>query len=170
MGETGDYSGAMYNGNFSLSLEKAQEKKHAFIAESLGIKAGSKVLDMACGWGPFLRYVKKIGAEGIGVTLSSGQAEACKQNGLDVKVMDCRTVRPGTFGTFDAVTCIGGLEHFCSIEEYKAGKQSKIYADFFITVYDLLPAKGETGHAITSIEPAIILRIKDWYFFNKKLL
>jgi cyclopropane-fatty-acyl-phospholipid synthase len=69
----------MYNGNFSIPLETAQERKHAFIAENLQIKPGSKVLDMGCGWGPFLPYLKKIGAKGVGVTLSSGQAEACKK-------------------------------------------------------------------------------------------
>ena len=31
--------------------------KHRFIADSLNITKGSKVLDMACGWAPFTRYV-----------------------------------------------------------------------------------------------------------------
>ena len=54
VGETGDYSGAMYNGDFSLTLEEAQRQKHQFIADSLRIGKGTKVLDMGCGWGPFL--------------------------------------------------------------------------------------------------------------------
>ena len=57
IGETGDYSGAKYDGDFSMSLEKAQRAKHEFIANSLNIKKGSKVLDMACGWGPFSKYI-----------------------------------------------------------------------------------------------------------------
>jgi cyclopropane-fatty-acyl-phospholipid synthase len=143
MGEMGDYSGARFGGDFSMTLEKAQEQKHRFIAESLNIKAGSKVLDMACGWGPFLNYIKKQGVNGMGVTLSTGQAEACKKNGLDVRVHDCRTITPETYGTkFDAVTCIGGLEHFCSVEEYQAGKQDAVYTDFFKHIYDLLPTGG----------------------------
>ena len=142
MGEMGDYSGARFNGDFSMSIEKAQEQKHQFIAESLNIKEGSKVLDMACGWGPFLNYIKKKGAKGIGVTLSTGQAEACKKNGLDVRVQDCRTITPEAYGTFDAVTCIGGLEHFCSVEEYKQGKQDEVYSNFFKTINNLLPKGG----------------------------
>ena len=43
---------------------------------------------------------------------------------------------------FDAITCIGGLEHFCSVEEWKEGKQEKIYNDFFKVLYDLLPKGG----------------------------
>jgi len=143
IGETGDYSGAKYDGDFSMTLEAAQEAKHKFIADSLNIKNGSKVLDMACGWGPFSNYIiHDRGATSIGLTLSEGQAEACQKNGMNVLVKDCRYVKPEDFGTFDAITCIGGLEHFCSVEEYQAGKQEKVYRDFFQTLYDLLPVGG----------------------------
>lgn len=143
VGETGDYSGAKYDGDFSMTLEEAQKAKHKFIADSLNITAGSKVLDMACGWGPFITYfTKERGATGIGLTLSEGQAKACQKNGMNVIVKDCRTVKPDDFGTFDAISCIGGLEHFCSIEEWKAGKQEQVYSDFFQTLYDLLPTGG----------------------------
>ena len=114
MGETGDYSGAKYDGDFSISLEKAQHNKHRFIADSLNVREGSRVLDMACGWGPFSNYlVKERGAESLGLTLSEGQAKACQDNGLNVIVRDCRYVKAEDFGTFDAIACIGGLEHFC---------------------------------------------------------
>jgi cyclopropane-fatty-acyl-phospholipid synthase len=142
VGEMGDYSGAMFNADFLLTLEDAQKQKHTFIAHSLGISSNTRVLDMGCGWGPFLQYIKGRGAIGTGVTLSTGQAAACRKNGLDVHVMDCRYIKPEHFGTFDAVTCIGGLEHFCSIEEYKAGKQDEVYHNFFNGLKDLLPTGG----------------------------
>lgn len=143
MGETGDYSGAKYDGDFSMTLEEAQKAKHKFIADSLNIKKDSKVLDMACGWAPFTRYiVKERGASSIGLTLSKGQAEACQKNGFNVKVKDCRYVTPDDFGTFDAITCIGGLEHFCSVEKWQEGKQEEIYSNFFKTISDLLPKGG----------------------------
>ena len=143
MGETGDYSGAKYDGDFSMTLEEAQKAKHKFIADSLNITKGSKVLDMACGWAPFTRYiVKERDATSIGLTLSQGQAEACQKNGFNVEVKDCRYVKPKDYGTFDAITCIGGLEHFCSVEKWKEGKQENVYADFFQTLSDLLPIGG----------------------------
>jgi len=143
MGETGDYSGAKYDGDFTMTLEAAQKQKHKFIADSLNIKKDSKVLDMACGWAPFTRYiVEERGASSIGLTLSKGQAQACQKNGFNVIVKDCRTVIPDDFGTFDAITCIGGLEHFCSVEKWQEGKQEQVYSDFFRTIYDLLPVGG----------------------------
>lgn len=142
VGETGDYSGAMYNGDFSLTLEEAQRQKHQFIADSLRIGKGTKVLDMGCGWGPFLTYIKGRGAIARGVTLSTAQAAACVQNGLAVEVKDCRLIRPSDYGLFDAVSCIGGMEHFCSIEQWQAGEQDTVYADFFKNLADLLPVGG----------------------------
>lgn len=143
IGETADYSGAKYDGDFSLTLEQAQKAKHKYIADSLGIEKGSKVLDMACGWGPFCQYVnRERGASSIGLTLSEGQAEACQKNGINVLVKDCRYVKPEDFGTFDAISCIGGLEHFCSVEEWQEGKQEQVYRDFFQTLSNLLPVGG----------------------------
>ncbi len=42
VGEMADYSGAKFDGDFSMTLEEAQKKKHAFIADSLGIKNNIK--------------------------------------------------------------------------------------------------------------------------------
>jgi cyclopropane-fatty-acyl-phospholipid synthase len=142
VGEMADFTGAKYDGDFSLSLEEAQRRKHAFITEHLNIRAGSKVLDMGCGWGPLLNYLRGQGAKGIGLTLSQGQYAACRRQGFEVFIQDCRTVTPQDYGMFDAVASVGAFEHFCSIEEYKAGKQDQVYNQFFKTVSDLLPVGG----------------------------
>ncbi len=141
-GECADFSGAKYDGDFSLTLEQAQRRKHDFVAQQLGIRRGSRVLDLGCGWGPMLNYFRDIGAQGIGVTLSTAQAEACRRNGFTVRVMDARTVTPDSFGRFDAVVSLGAFEHFCSPEEYRAGRQEEIYRSFFRMAADLLPLKG----------------------------
>jgi len=142
-GETGDFSGAMYNGDFSISIEQAQKQKYEFISKNLNIRQGSKVLDLGCGWGPFLQFIKAKGAKGIGLTLSTAQAKSCKLKELDVHLMDCRKIMPDTFGIFDSITCIGAFEAFCSKEEWQANKQDEIYRKFFKVVHDLLPVGGK---------------------------
>ena len=159
-GEMGCYSGAMYNGDFSLSLEQAQKQKHEFIINNLNIVKGSRVLDMGCGWGPFLKCLKDMQVKGIGVTLSHGQAESCNRNGLDVHLMDCRSFTPETFGTFDSVVCIGAFESFCSVQEWRAGKQDVVYHDFFKRVYDLLPV-GARFYMQTGIFGKNMIDIED---------
>src|SRR5512143_1922867 len=131
LGETGDYSGALYRGDFSLSLEDAQRAKHSFIINSLGLQPGMRVLDLGCGWGGFLACLRERGIAGVGVTLSSRQAAACRAHGFEVYEADCREIRPDDFGVFDGLVSLGAFEHFCSVEEWQAGLQEQKYGSFF---------------------------------------
>ena len=133
-----DFSGAKYDGDFSMSLEDAQRRKHAYVIERLGIRQSSRVLDLGCGWGPLLNSLRHLGAEGIGVTLSQGQAAACRRNGLDVRIANALEVRRDTFGAFDAVASLGAFEHFCSPAEFQAGRQEQVYAGLFHNVRTML--------------------------------
>jgi cyclopropane-fatty-acyl-phospholipid synthase len=142
LGELADFSGAKYDGDFSLTLEGAQRRKHEYVAEQIGIGPGRRVLDLGCGWGPLLAYVRERGGEGVGVTLSSAQAKACRRHGLNVHLRDAREVTVADFGRFDAVASLGAFEHFCSPEDHAAGRQDQIYRDLFANIADLLPAGG----------------------------
>jgi cyclopropane-fatty-acyl-phospholipid synthase len=142
LGEAADFSGAKYDGDFSLSLEEAQRRKHDFVAEQIGIHPGRRILDLGCGWGPLLTDIHRRGARGLGVTLSTAQAAACRRRGLDVHIMDCRRIAPDTFGTFDAVASLGAFEHFCSPAEFRAGRQDAVYAALFARVAALIPRGG----------------------------
>ncbi len=61
MGELADFSGAKYDGDFSLSLEQAQRRKHEFVAEQIGIGPGRRMLDLGCGWGALLDFARAPG-------------------------------------------------------------------------------------------------------------
>ncbi len=142
LGELADFSGAKYDGDFSMTLEEAQRRKHEYVAEQIGIDAGRRVLDLGCGWGPMLNFVRERGGEGVGVTLSSAQAAACRKHGLDVRLQDARAVDRDGFGAFDAIASLGAFEHFCSPEDYEAGRQDQVYRDLFSNLAGLLPSGG----------------------------
>lgn len=142
VGELADFSGAKYDGDFSLPLEEAQRRKHEFVAESLGVPAGGRVLDLGCGWGAMLDFLRNRGIHGVGVTLSRGQQAACLRHGLEVHLQDARAVTRDTYGAFDGVVSLGAFEHFCSIDEYKAGRQDAIYASLFANVAGVIPKGG----------------------------
>jgi cyclopropane-fatty-acyl-phospholipid synthase len=142
LGELADFSGAKYDGEFSLSLDEAQRQKHEYVAEQIGIGPGRRVLDLGCGWGPLLHYVREKGGAGVGVTLSSAQAQSCRRHGLDVHLMDVRDVDRDTFGPFDAVASLGAFEHFCSPDAYRAGRQDDVYRDVFARAASVLPDRG----------------------------
>jgi cyclopropane-fatty-acyl-phospholipid synthase len=138
MGELADFSGAKYDGDFSLTLEQAQRRKHEYVAERIGIEPGRRVLDVGCGWGALLDFVRRRGGIGVGVTLSSAQLAACRRHGLDVHLLDGRALERERFGGFDAVASLGAFEHFCSPADYRAGRQEAVYRSFFAHMADLL--------------------------------
>ena len=142
MGELADFSGAKYDGNFSLSLEEAQRRKHEYVAEQLGIGPGKRILDLGCGWGALLNFIRNRGGTGIGVTLSAAQAAACRRHGLNVQLLDARRVSRESFGRFDAVASLGAFEHFSSLDDYRAGRQEEVYRGLFARVSSVLPDHG----------------------------
>ncbi len=142
LGEMADFSGAKYDGDFSLTLEQAQRRKHEYVADQIGIGPGRRVLDVGCGWGPLLNFIRERDAEGVGVTLSSAQAEACRRNGLDARITDAREVTRETYGEFDALASLGAFEHFCSPDDYRAGRQEDVYGELFAHLAGLLPDDG----------------------------
>ena len=142
LGEMADFSGAKYDGDFSLTLEQAQRRKHEYVAESIGIEPGRRVLDLGCGWGPLLNFIREREADGVGVTLSSAQAESCRRHGLDARISDARRVTRDGFGEFDALASLGAFEHFCSPEDYRAGRQDAVYQELFANLAGLLPDGG----------------------------
>jgi cyclopropane-fatty-acyl-phospholipid synthase len=142
LGELADFSGAKYDGDFSIGLEEAQRRKHEYVAEQIGIGPGRRVLDLGCGWGPLLDFVRRRGGSGVGVTLSSAQLEACRRHGLDVRLLDARELTRDSLGPFDAVASLGAFEHFCSPETFRAGQQEAVYRDLFARIASVLPAGG----------------------------
>ena len=142
LGELADFSGAKYDGDFSLSLEQAQRRKHEYVAEQIGIEPGRRVLDLGCGWGALLAFIRGRGASGVGVTLSSAQLAACRRHDLDVHLADAREITRERFGPFDAVASLGAFEHFCSPEDYRAGRQDEVYRAIFARIASVLPPGG----------------------------
>jgi cyclopropane-fatty-acyl-phospholipid synthase len=142
LGELADFSGAKYDGDFGLSLEQAQRRKHEYVAQQIGIGPGRRVLDLGCGWGPLLAFVRERGGVGVGVTLSSAQVAACRRHGLDVHLKDARELSRDDFGEFDAVASLGAFEHFCSPDDQRAGRQEEIYRGLFDRVATVLPRGG----------------------------
>ena len=142
LGEYGDCSGAFYDGDFSKTLEQAQNAKHDYALDNLRLGEGSRMLDLGCGWGPMLNTLRKRGGHGVGYTLSPQQAESCWRNGLEAHLGDWKDLEASKLGRFDGVVSLGAFEHFCSIEEYKAGRQTEIYDRFFRLASGVLPAGG----------------------------
>ena len=108
-----------------------------------GSGPGARVLDLGCGWGPLLDFVRARAATGVGVTLSSAQAEACRRHGLDVHLAGRARVDRETFGPFDAVASLGRLRALLLARGPRGrAARTRSTATFSRSVAALLPDGG----------------------------
>jgi len=71
--DTMTYSSALFGGDAELPLAKAQDAKYRRILEQLALPAGSRVLEIGCGWGAFAERAARAGLRLKGLTLSTEQ-------------------------------------------------------------------------------------------------
>ena len=118
LGPTMAYSCALWTSDSDdCGLDDAQLNKLDLICQKLQVRAGSRLLDLGCGWGSLaIHAARAYGARVTAVTLSGQQyrwiARAIGAAGLNGQV----EVRLGhyetiTDGPFDAISCIEMGEH-----------------------------------------------------------
>ena len=92
------------------AVEEAQRPTYEIAVERLGIDDGTRVLDLGCGTGVFLRAAADRGAQVAGIDAAEGLLAIARQRvpGADVRVGDMQAL-PFADDTFDAVTSFSSL-------------------------------------------------------------
>jgi cyclopropane-fatty-acyl-phospholipid synthase len=123
--------------------ETAQRRKLQFAIDALGLRPGSDVLDVGCGWGSFLEHAGRQGIRVHGITLSGEQhrfvSELIRAHQLPctVTLVDFFDYVPTN--EFDGAVFMGSLEH---IPDYRyvarflvrhLRPEARVYADFVTT-------------------------------------
>lgn len=108
--ETLTYSCAYWKD--AKNLEEAQKAKFDLICRKLYLKPGSKVLDIGCGWGGFIKYaVENYKVSAVGITVSKEQVgyakEICKGLPVEIRLQDYRDLDE----KFDYIVSVGMFEH-----------------------------------------------------------
>ena len=139
------YSSAIFEKGAN-SLEKAQHAKYRSLAHNIGIREGSTVLEIGCGWGGFAEYVaKEIGAHVTGLTISREQHDYARErihkaglnDRVDIKFQDYRDET----GKYDSIA---------SIEMFEAVGE-KYWPTYFSKIKDCLNDQGTAGLQIITI-------------------
>jgi cyclopropane-fatty-acyl-phospholipid synthase len=102
-------------------LDRAQWDKHENICDKLGLESGMKVLDLGCGWGPFMMHAAiEHDVLVTGVTLSGEQANYIHiqekaspslSSLIEVIQDDYRNLGSEHTAQYDRVVSIGMFEH-----------------------------------------------------------
>jgi cyclopropane-fatty-acyl-phospholipid synthase len=101
----------------TYSLSDAQRDKVDLVCRKLALAPGMRVLDVGCGWGSVLLHAaREYGVTGVGITLSTEQAELARKrvaeaglgDRIEIRLQDYREV---VDGPFDAISSIGMAEH-----------------------------------------------------------
>ena len=136
---TMNYSSALFEGDFSRSMQVAQNAKVRRALQATDVTAGSRILEIGCGWGALAEMATlEMGAHVTGVTLSTEQLAFAnarmKWNGkaeqADLRLQDYRDIDDGPY---DAV---------CSIEMIEAVGQ-EYWPTYFQTVSKMLKPGGK---------------------------
>jgi cyclopropane-fatty-acyl-phospholipid synthase len=137
------YSCALWpDGGIDADLEGAQRAKLDWHASSAQADGAARVLDIGCGWGAMMRYLRtERGVAAVtGLTLSADQADAVgTSEGLEVRLEDWRDHSPGE--PYDAIISIGAFEHFAR-QDLSTSQRRAVYRSFFDRCAMWLPPGG----------------------------
>jgi cyclopropane-fatty-acyl-phospholipid synthase len=146
------------------TLEQAQENKAHFIRSLLRLEGHEKVLDLGCGWGAMLKFLRDTGHQGElhGFTLSKEQLVYNRETlGFDVSLTNFVT-EPYGKAPYDRIFSIGSFEHVRP-QELKMVYQK---------IYDALTPEGLAVHHFFSTKdepyPASVMSAQ--LFFPGSLL
>jgi cyclopropane-fatty-acyl-phospholipid synthase len=95
-------------------LARAQEAKLDLICRKLELRPGKRLLDVGCGWGGLAQFAaRRYGVDVVGITLSPDQAQIARSTcaGLPVQIRLQSYHELDRSERFDAVSCIGMMEH-----------------------------------------------------------
>lgn len=107
------------------SAEQAMRNKYDKIFELLQLKPGMRVIDLGCGHGQWMTYLREHGVDAVGVTLSNDQYNNLQAKGFTVILHDFTQLPTTWDGKFDAITAIGSFEHVA--KDWMSHEEAKSY-------------------------------------------
>ena len=152
--ETMTYSSAWFNGDTRQDTASAQQAKMRRALNECQVHAGSRVLEIGCGWGGLAECAARdFGARLNGVTLSAEQLAFGQQRLLAAGLSDRAQLRFQDYRDIDD----GPYDAIVSIEMFEAvGRE--YWASYFKTVHDQLKPGGRACIQSITIDDALFER------------
>lgn len=132
------YSSALFEGDFSRSLEAAQYAKYERILRRLDVQPGDALLEIGCGWGAFAEYAARTrGCTVRGITVSRRQLDYARR-----RIDNAGLAQRVSIDYCDYRDVTGSYRHVVSIEMYEA-VGARFWPVYFRTVGQRLAPGGK---------------------------
>ena len=143
------YTEGRHDCNPHIHVKDTMNPKFVWMAHEGNINKDSNVLEIGCGNGEFLRYLKEeVKCKNIvGVTLSPEQKKYLSKQGYNIVLASIWDLPHELYGKFDAIILNGSTEHFLNITE----EQKKYYEMFNVINQCLNPKSKSQRVVITAI-------------------
>ncbi|WP_375487017.1 class I SAM-dependent methyltransferase [uncultured Jatrophihabitans sp.] len=165
--ESMSYSSAIFAGEPDHSpepLADAQRRKIDRLLDSVGVTAGTSVLEIGTGWGELALRAAERGAKVTTLTISTEQAELARRRIADAGFADRVTVKLQDYreatGRYDAVVSVEMIE--------AVGAQ--YWDTYFETIDTLLAPGGRVGLQAILQDDYTVLATKDTYTWIRKYI
>jgi SAM-dependent methyltransferase len=143
------YTEGRHDCNPHIHVKDTMNPKFVWMADQGNINKNSNVLEIGCGNGEFLRYLKEeIKCKNIvGVTLSPEQQKYLSKKGYNIVLSSIWELPTELYGKFDAIILNGSTEHFLNASE----NPDKYYEMFNMINKCLNPRSKSQRVVITAI-------------------
>jgi len=146
-----DLTEGIYNGDPTTPYDQAQENQLGYLLDQIDCRPGSRILDIGCGNGNLMRLARERGATAIGITLSPEQVQRCRENSLDVRLLNYRDLGDEWNHSLDGIIANGSVEHFVQTVDAARGKMDAIYQEFFRICHRLINPTSLSRKIATTI-------------------
>ncbi len=158
LGDFGTYSTAMFASNTTDT--KAWQVRDDYILNSLDLKKGDFLLDVGCGRGNLLHKAKTDGINGVGITISRFEHEACNDREITSvwsSWEDFEQLHGERYPKADAITAIEMLFHLANLHENREGLLAHRLTRFFEWTNERLKNNGKLFLQTLNVVPEFIM-------------
>lgn len=162
---TMSYSSAVFEGDFSRSMEAAQTAKYERVLRELNPPAGARILEIGCGWGGFAEHATRTRSVSVhGVTLSTEQLAFAQ-----ARLQAARLDHLASFELIDYRDVEGQYDYIVSIEMFEAVGE-RYWPSYFQTLHDRLKPGGRAMVQTITIDEGAFQRYRQTSDFIREYI